>query len=123
MDVVSQKLEEVLHRLAFEEIKGDSPHSDSDPLLARLKVLGTEVWVDTGELEKAQEIRQVLFGEQEDSDSDEEELVNMDDEDEFSENDCSCPVCRVMNNIYTRWQGWTPTTLFEKTIKKHIDKM
>ena len=51
MDAVSQKLEEVLHRLAFEEIKGDSPHSDSDPLLARLKVLGTEVWVDTGELE------------------------------------------------------------------------
>ena len=56
MDAVSQKLEEVLHRLAFEEIKGESPHSDSDPLLARLKVLGTEVWVDTGELEKAQEI-------------------------------------------------------------------
>ena len=56
MDAISQKLEEVLHRLAFEEIKGESPHSDSDPLLARLKVLGTEVWVDTGELEKAQEI-------------------------------------------------------------------
>ena len=56
MDAISQKLEEVLHRLAFEEIKGEPPHSDSDPLLARLKVLGTEVWVDTGELEKAQEI-------------------------------------------------------------------
>ena len=56
MDVVSQKLEEVLHRLAFEEIKGESPYSDSDPLLARLKSLGSEVWIDTGELEKAQEI-------------------------------------------------------------------
>ena len=56
MDAVNQKLEEVLHRLAFEEIKGESPHSDSDSLLARLKALGTEVWVDTGELEKAQEI-------------------------------------------------------------------
>ncbi len=56
MDVVSQKLEEVLHRLAFEEIKGESPYSDSDPLLARLKYLGSEVWIDTGELEKAQEI-------------------------------------------------------------------
>ena len=33
------------------------------------------------------------------------------------------PVCRVMNNIYTRWEGWTPNTLFETTIKKHIDKM
>ena len=56
MDTVSQKLEEVLHGLAFEKIEGGSPHSDSDPLLARLKALGTEVWVDTGELEKAQEI-------------------------------------------------------------------
>ena len=56
MDAVNQKLEEILHRLAFEEIKGESLHSDSDSLLARLKALGTEVWVDTGELEKAQEI-------------------------------------------------------------------
>ena len=74
-------------------------------------------------LEKAQEIREVLFGNHEDSDSDEEELVNMEEEDEFSENDCTCPICRVMNNIYTRWEDWTPNTLFEKTIKKHIDKI
>ena len=72
-------------------------------------------------LEKAQEIREVLFGNHEDSD--EEELENMEEEDEFSENDCTCPVCRVMNNIYTRWENWTPNTLFEKTIKKHIDKI
>ena len=74
-------------------------------------------------LEKAQEIREVLFVNHEDSDSDEEELVNMEEEDEFSENDSTCPICRVMNNIYTRWEDWTPNTLFEKTIKKHIDKI
>jgi len=74
-------------------------------------------------LEKAEEIREMLFGEQDESDSDEEEMPNMEDEDEFSENDCACPVCRVMNNIYTRWEGWVPNTLFETTIKKHIDKM
>lgn len=56
MDTVSQKLEEVLHGLAFEKIEGESPRSESDPLLARLKALGTEVWIDTGELEKAQAI-------------------------------------------------------------------
>ena len=56
MDTVSQKLEEVLHGLAFEKIEGESPRSESDPLLARLKALGSEVWVDTGELEKAQAI-------------------------------------------------------------------
>jgi transaldolase len=56
MDTVSQKLEEVLHDLAFEKIEGESLRSESDPLLARLKALGTEVWIDTGELEKAQAI-------------------------------------------------------------------
>lgn len=56
MDTVSQKLEEVLHGLAFEKIEGESPQSESDPLLARLKALGSELWIDTGELEKAQAI-------------------------------------------------------------------
>ncbi len=56
MATVSQKLDEILHRLAFEKIEGESPRNESDPLLARLKALGTEVWSDTGELEKAQEI-------------------------------------------------------------------
>ena len=56
MATVSQKLDEILHRLAFEKIEGKSPRNESDPLLARLKALGTEVWIDTGELEKAQEI-------------------------------------------------------------------
>jgi transaldolase len=56
MATVSQKLDEILHRLAFEKIEGESPRNESDPLLARLKALGTEVWIDTGELEKAQEI-------------------------------------------------------------------
>jgi transaldolase len=56
MATVSQKLDEVLHGLAFEKIEGPSPRNESDPLLAKLKALGTEVWIDTGELEKAQEI-------------------------------------------------------------------
>ena len=56
MATVSQKLDEILHRLAFEKIEGELPRNESDPLLARLKALGSEVWIDTGELAKAQEI-------------------------------------------------------------------
>ncbi len=56
MATMSQKLDEILHGLAFEKIEGEVPRNESDPLLARLKALGTEVWIDTGELEKAQEI-------------------------------------------------------------------
>jgi len=56
MATVSQKLDQVMHGLAFEKIEGESPKNESDPLLARLKALGSEVWIDTGELAKAQEI-------------------------------------------------------------------
>ena len=56
MDTVSQKLDEVLHALAYEKIEGFASQVDSDPLLARLRELGSEVWVDTGELEKAEDI-------------------------------------------------------------------
>ena len=56
MDTVGQKLDEVLHALAYEKIVGGATKSKSDPLLAKLKSLGSEVWVDTGELEKAQDI-------------------------------------------------------------------
>ncbi len=56
METVGQRLDEVLHALAYEKIEGSAPQVDSDPLLARLKSLGSEVWVDTGELEKAQDI-------------------------------------------------------------------
>ena len=59
MDTVSQRLDEVIHALACEKIKGNAPQVTSDPLLARLNSLGSEVWVDTGELEKAQEIWKV----------------------------------------------------------------
>ena len=56
MEIVDQKLDELLHALAFEKIAGSAPKVESDSLLARLKSLGTEVWVDTGELEKAENI-------------------------------------------------------------------
>ena len=53
MDTVDQKLDEVLNALAYEKIVGGERKSESDPLLAKLKSLGSEIWVDTGELEKA----------------------------------------------------------------------
>lgn len=56
MATASQRLDEVLYGLAFEEIQGETPQNESDPLLAKLKDLGTELWIDTGELEKAREI-------------------------------------------------------------------
>jgi hypothetical protein len=74
-------------------------------------------------LEKAEEIREMLFGDEELDSDEEEERVDMCHGEEFSENVCNCTVCKCMNNIYTRWEGWTPQSLFETTIKKHIDRI
>jgi transaldolase len=56
MTTVSQKLDDLLHHLAFEEIAGDKPASESNTLLEKLTALGSELWIDTGDLEKAQSI-------------------------------------------------------------------
>jgi hypothetical protein len=74
-------------------------------------------------VEKAQEIRQMLFGNNSDSDDEDEDYPSIQDENKFTENDCTCPVCHCINNIYARWENWTPNSLFETTIKKHIDTM
>ncbi len=72
-------------------------------------------------LEKAEEIKKMLF--EEDEDSEDEETTNNTEEEEFSENNCQCAICKCTNNIYTRWENWTPESLFETVIKKHIDKI
>jgi len=56
MPTVSQKLDDLLHHIAFEEIVGDKPSSESNELLEKLTSLGSELWIDTGDLEKAQSI-------------------------------------------------------------------
>jgi transaldolase len=58
MGTVSRDLSDTVHRLAFQEISAgqSSNQYQSDPLLARLKEMGTELWMDTGDLELAQSI-------------------------------------------------------------------
>ena len=58
MGTLSKDLSETVHRIAFQEISSGklSQHYSSDPLLARLKELGTELWIDTGDLELAQSV-------------------------------------------------------------------
>jgi len=58
MGTVSKDLNETVHRIAFQKISPGKPAKQyqSDPLLARLKELGTELWIDTGDLELAQSI-------------------------------------------------------------------
>ncbi len=73
-------------------------------------------------LEKSEEIKKMLF-ETNDEDDDDDVAINMTDEDSFSENNCSCALCKCVNGIYDRWERWTPQSLFETVIKKHIDNI
>jgi len=57
MSSVSQKLDEMIHELAVETITREGGASaDSSDSLKRLRALGTEPWVDTGDLEKARSV-------------------------------------------------------------------
>ncbi len=74
-------------------------------------------------LEKSEEIKKMLFENTEEEEEEDEEVINMGEEEAFSENHCSCALCKCMNGIYNRWDGFTPNSLFEIVIKKHIDRI
>jgi len=76
-------------------------------------------------LEKCHEMKQkinkiISDGEEMDS---EEEIEYEEDEDAFTLSTCECAMCKCMNNIYERWEKWTPTTSIEKVLHKHIDNI
>lgn len=58
MGTISKELDDLVHGIAARKIeKGDvSGQYQSDPMLARLKTLGSELWIDTGDLELARSI-------------------------------------------------------------------
>ena len=56
MTTVSGELGGVIHEIACMELGDDQPVFQSDPTLARFKGTGTELWIDTGDLEKARSI-------------------------------------------------------------------
>ncbi len=58
MGLASEQLDEVVHQLASKGVGQETTSSDykSEPLLAALKSHGSELWIDTGDLELAQSV-------------------------------------------------------------------
>ena len=56
MTTVSDELDSVIHEIACMDLGKDQPVFQSDPTMARFKETGTELWVDTGDLEKAKSV-------------------------------------------------------------------
>lgn len=71
--------------------------------------------------EKINKVKQEIY--EGDSDS-EEELVEPERiEDDFCESKCKCDMCMCINNIYVKWEKWTPETSIQGILKRHIDSI
>tara|TARA_Y100000768_G_scaffold387707_1_gene379935 strand:+ start:1763 stop:2212 length:450 start_codon:yes stop_codon:yes gene_type:complete len=76
-------------------------------------------------LEQCEEMKKTInriLEEEDESDEDEEEII-VDDEEDFKESECPCAMCKCMNNIYTRWEGFTPETSIERAMFNHINRI
>ena len=77
---------------------------------------------DTGE--KVEAIKREIFGEEVNSDDEEEvEFADEDEEAEFTESKCECGMCQCFNTIYDRWEGWEPENGMMSILKTHISQM
>ena len=56
MTTVSGELDDVIHEIACVDLGDDHPIFQSDSTMARFKETGTELWIDTGDLDKARSI-------------------------------------------------------------------
>ena len=74
-------------------------------------------------MKRAKEIKKELFEDSEDEGEDENIIVEEEDVEAFSPNICACALCTSINNIYKRWETWTPTSRVQELLKKHIDLM
>ena len=76
-------------------------------------------------LEQCEEMKKTInriLEEENESDEDEEDFIT-DEEEEFKESECQCALCNCMNNIYTRWEGFTPQTSIERAMFNHINRI
>ena len=73
--------------------------------------------------EKINQVKQELYDADSDSEEDKEDEVEntIVDNNEFIESECKCALCTCINNIYTRWENWTPETPTHISLKENLD--
>ena len=77
--------------------------------------------------EKINKIKQELYFADSDSDysTDEEEdnltQENLSSSNDFIESTCECPLCHCINNVFQRWENWTPETPIHQILKEKLD--
>ena len=61
--------------------------------------------------------------EEEKEEGEEEEEEEQEEIVEFCESQCTCPMCKCLNTIYTRWEKFLPNSPIENMLKERIDEM
>ena len=74
--------------------------------------------------DKLKEIKEIIYHYDEDEDEeDEDEEEDVSENVTYSENKCTCAICKCINSIHQRWENWTPNSGFELILKKSIDEI
>jgi hypothetical protein len=71
---------------------------------------------------EVQEIKEALM-EDSDSDSPDSELPETEDNTPFVKSQCTCALCKAMNDVYTRWESFQPQSVIEKILYDNISKV
>ena len=76
------------------------------------------------EMEEIVKIKKDIEEHKNDEDADISDLIIDDNEImPFANSNCSCALCVNMNNIYDKWNNFTPSTQIETIMQKHINDM
>lgn len=76
------------------------------------------------EMEEIVKIKKDIEEHKNDEDADISDLIINDNEImPFANSNCSCALCVNMNNIYDKWNNFTPSTQIETIMQKHINDM
>ena len=76
------------------------------------------------EMEEIVKIKKDIEEHKNDEDTDISDLIIEDNEImPFANSNCSCALCVNMNNIYDKWNNFTPSTQIETIMQKHINDM
>lgn len=76
--------------------------------------------------EEVEALKEELFNEESDDDAFLEDmpLEDSDDEEiEFTESECTCAICRTMNNMYNMWETLEINSPYEALLKQHIENI
>lgn len=74
-------------------------------------------------VETLESIKNELYGDEELEELEDDDVILDQEEDDFELSECKCALCTFINNIYTKWDNFEPSSQLETILKKHIENI